>query len=172
MKPLSLVIAVSACYWLAGQGVRALPLRVNQTESFALGYYVQSELPALRRGMLVFACAPQAQIAATHVRDIHLPAGDCPDGRAPVLKEVVAIAGDAVRVNARGMWVNGLLVPRSRPLAKTHDGSVPVLPPPTVLQAGEAYLFSPHPKSFDSRYLGALRPFALARPLWTWAPPT
>jgi conjugative transfer signal peptidase TraF len=89
--------------------------------------------------------------------------------RASLLKIVVGLPGDDVRVDAAGVSINGRSfgpVPaadrRGRPLA------------PFVLSrhllAGEAFVATPTPGSFDSRYFGpiSLSSMVVARPLWTY----
>ena len=48
--------------------------------------------------------------------------GACRDGAAPLLKPVVASAGDAVELSARGISVNGVLLPNTAPLSKDTKG--------------------------------------------------
>jgi conjugative transfer signal peptidase TraF len=89
-----------------------------------------------------------------------------------MIKPVAAIPGDLVTVTARGIAVNGEPVADSGPLEKASAG--PALRPIPAgvysVPAGAVWLLSGHdPRSFDSRYFGAV-PAAniqgLARPVW------
>jgi conjugative transfer signal peptidase TraF len=97
----------------------------------------------------------------------------CPDGGEPLLKPIVARAGDLVEVTVRGIHVNGRLIPNTqarhqdsagRPLSPWSVGSYRVMPG-TVWVAS-----SYHPRSFDSRFFGPVHLSNInnrLRPLWT-----
>jgi conjugative transfer signal peptidase TraF len=85
--------------------------------------------------------------------------GICQDGAAPMLKPVVADAGDLVEVSALGITVNGRLLPNTaprstdslgRPLAHFPFGKYSV--PPGFVWVASQY----NPRSFDSRYYGPI----------------
>jgi conjugative transfer signal peptidase TraF len=86
-------------------------------------------------------------------------AGTCPDGGSPLMKPVVARAGDSVQVSARGLSVNGKAVPNSAPLPKDTAGR-PLTSWPVGtyrVQPGTVWVVSDyHPRSFDSRYFGPI----------------
>ena len=89
----------------------------------------------------------------------YTPHGTCPEGLAPLLKPVVAKAGDLVVITDKGLAVNGkpLLTEairehdsKGRPLPAMKPGSYPV--PEKALWVISTY----HPRSLDSRYYGAI----------------
>jgi conjugative transfer signal peptidase TraF len=84
-------------------------------------------------------------------------AGNCPDGGSPLMKPVVARAGDSVQVSVRGISVNGKGIPNSAPLRRDTAGR-PLTPWPFgtyVVEPGTVWVVSDyHPRSFDSRYFG------------------
>jgi conjugative transfer signal peptidase TraF len=88
------------------------------------------------------------------------------------VKPVIAVAGDLVTVTPQGITVDGQLVANTAPLAEDEAGR-PLHPIPIGnyrLAPGEMWLLSGHdPRSFDSRYFGAV-PAAnvtgVASPLW------
>jgi conjugative transfer signal peptidase TraF len=89
-----------------------------------------------------------------------------------MIKPVAAIPGDLVTVTARGIAVNGEPVADSGPLEKDSAGRAlrPIAAGVYSVPAGAVWLLSGHdPRSFDSRYFGAV-PAAniqgLARPVW------
>ena len=143
-------------------------LRVNTTGSLPLGLYITTEKPA----NLVEFC-PAEPFASLAIRRGYRARGSCPDGAMPLLKPIVARAGDIVDFSARGMAVNGRLLPNTAPLALDSRG----LPLPQWpfgyyrIAPGTVWLASSYsPKSFDSRYFGPLPVTAIRsclRPLIT-----
>src|ERR1019366_407707 len=88
-----------------------------------------------------------------------------PQGVAAIIKVIVAEPEETVGVHACGIVVDGRLLENSRPYPLApHDQRGRI---DRRLGAGEAYLWSPHPRSDDSRYWGPYRPLATAHPLAT-----
>ena len=86
--------------------------------------------------------------------------GICPDGASPMIKPIVAQAGDTVEVSANGITVNGMLLhntsprtidSRGRPLTPWRFGTYSV--PPGFVWVASQY----NTLSFDSRYYGPIR---------------
>ena len=85
--------------------------------------------------------------------------GKCPDGHAPLLKPIVAQAGDTVKVQPTGIFVNGTRLAKSqqytidslhRPLPRYPAGTYTVQP-------GTVWVISSYSStSFDSRYYGPI----------------
>ncbi len=85
--------------------------------------------------------------------------GICPDGASPMLKPIVAHAGDTVEVSAHGIAVNGILLHNTAP--RTRDTQGRILTPwgfgryhvtPGFVWVASQY----NPLSFDSRYFGPI----------------
>ena len=146
-------------------------------DSLPPGLYLL-HVPRRPRSHLVLAllCLPRPLARLGRERG-YLAFGLCPGGAAAVLKPVVAQAGDRVVIDARGVEVNGRLLPNSRPVARDHLGR-----PLTVratgafdVPAGEILAVSSYrPDSWDGRYWGLLptssirawaKPLVLAEPL-------
>jgi conjugative transfer signal peptidase TraF len=128
-------------------------LRINTSPSLPVGLYVVTTNGSAN---LVEFCPAEPFASLSLVRD-YRDAGSCRDGGAPLLKPVVAKAGDIVELSGRGISVNGLLLPNTAPLSKDTRGRPltawlfgrhPVTPG-TVWVAS-----SYHSRSFDSRYFG------------------
>jgi conjugative transfer signal peptidase TraF len=91
----------------------------------------------------------------------------------PLLKRVVALAGDVVSVSSSGVTVNGKLVPNSAPLSHDEAGRPLAMAQLDHFRLGteQAFLMGVTPTSWDSRYFG---PVSLARctgsfvPVLTW----
>jgi conjugative transfer signal peptidase TraF len=102
----------------------------------------------------------------------YIASGVCPGGYEPLLKPVAAIAGDVVSVNAAGIAVNGNPVADTVALAQDSAGrALQALPLGLYrVSPGEVWVLSDHdPRSFDSRYFGAVpaaKIAGIARQLW------
>ncbi|MGH9663690.1 MAG: conjugative transfer signal peptidase TraF [Bryobacteraceae bacterium] len=135
-------------------------LRINTSPSLPLGLYFTS---VDNNANLIEFCPAEPFARLAIVRG-YRDAGACRDGAAPLLKPVVAKAGDVVDLSARGISVNGVLLPNTAPLSKDTKGrpleAWPlgryVVAPQTVWVAS-----SYHPRSFDSRYFGPLSTAAI-----------
>jgi conjugative transfer signal peptidase TraF len=135
-------------------------LRINTSPSLPVGLYITT---ANVRANLVEFC-PAEPFASFSIARGYRDRGACGDGAAPLLKPVVASAGDVVDLSARGISVNGVLLPNTAPLSKDSK-SRPltawifghyVVAPGTVWVAS-----SYHPRSFDSRYFGPVSTSAI-----------
>jgi len=84
----------------------------------------------------------------------------CGDGYAPMLKPIVARAGDIVSIGDAGVSVNGRLLPNSKQVSKDGRGRLLPLVPHGLytVEPGTAWVVSSYNRySFDSRYFGAIR---------------
>jgi conjugative transfer signal peptidase TraF len=144
-------------------------VRLNASPSLPVGLYVTSNRP---EATLVEFC-PAEPFGSFAISRGYRDAGACRDGATPLMKPVVAIAGDVVELSATGIAVNGSLLantaPRNadslgRPLTSWPFGRY-VVALHTVWVAS-----SHHPRSFDSRYFGPIPTSAIrdhVRPLLT-----
>jgi conjugative transfer signal peptidase TraF len=106
-----LVIAVIASSILFGNR-----LIVNRTHSLPVGLYYWSDVP-IKKGSIVL-CKPDH---STPLEQLGLERGY--EARAlPLLKRVVALAGDLVSVSSSGVSVNGDLLANSAPLSHDEAG--------------------------------------------------
>ena len=130
-----------------------LGIRINASPSLPFGIYRVDEAGTSN---LVEFCPPPPFGKFANFRG-YRHAGTCPDGGAPLLKPVVARAGDTVSTSAEGVQVNGRLLPNSAPRTKDTAGR-PLVPwrfGTWVVEPGTLWaLSSYHPRSFDSRYFG------------------
>jgi conjugative transfer signal peptidase TraF len=130
--------------------------RINMTPSEPLGVW---RIVTLRRhpavGDLVFICPPDIEAMRAAQSRGYLRSGLCPGGFAPLIKTVIATAGQSVEIGSH-LRVNGVLVASSaiakadgkgRPLSPFAGGTVP---------ADTVFLHSSFVGSYDSRYFGPL----------------
>ncbi|MGE0105816.1 MAG: S26 family signal peptidase [Thiomonas sp.] len=139
--------------------------RLNLTESEPLGWYRLHPLDVgetIPREAKIELCPPAW--VTPRAFPFYL-AGDCPGGGMPMLKTVVAIPGDHVVVNLRGVWINGREVPNSGQLLRS--GKYPWLQLPhqqgsLTLGSRQYWVYGSGAtpalaaQSFDSRYWGPI----------------
>jgi conjugative transfer signal peptidase TraF len=130
---------------------------LNLTGSIPTGFYRVVDWP-VTRGSIVLVCLPKAAADFGRMRG-YIPAGSCEDGSAPVGKEVVAMGGDTIQVDDRGVAVNGRIVLKSAPLERDSKGrSLPRLRTSGhVVSSDKIWLVSSYSeRSYDSRYYGGV----------------
>ncbi|WP_026187667.1 conjugative transfer signal peptidase TraF [Ensifer sp. BR816] len=147
--------------------------RINLTPSEPLGLWKIAPLdrpPDI--GDLVFVCPPdRADMWEAKARG-YLRPGLCPGRVAPLIKSIVAVAGQRVDI-AEAVTVDGRVVPASALASK--DGRGRSLEPFSggVVSRGQVFLHSSFAGSFDSRYFGPVPTsgvLGLAREVLTYAP--
>ena len=144
-------------------------LRINASPSLPVGLYMTTSRPEAN---LAEFC-PAEPFASLAISRGYRDRGACRDGATPLLKPVVARAGDVVEVSEQGIAVNGRLLPNTaarsadtygRPLQPWPDGRY-IVAPETVWLAS-----SYEARSFDSRYFGPIPTSSIrdrVRPLLT-----
>jgi conjugative transfer signal peptidase TraF len=104
----------------------------------------------------------------------YLSDGWCASHLEVMFKPVAAVAGDVVDVDARGVSVNGGLLLRSAALKRDAAGRPLTAVPDGIYHVPPGYVWmisSYSPRSFDSRYFGALAVSQLrgrVQPLMIW----
>lgn len=147
--------------------------RINLTPSEPLGLWriIPLHRPAAVDDLL-FICPPEtAAMRAARARG-YFRSGSCPGGIAPLIKTVIAVAGQRVEIGV-SVSVDGRQVSSSslarrdgkgRPLARFPSGIVP---------PGYVFLHSAFPGSYDSRYFGPVPAsgiLGLAQEVFTYVP--
>jgi conjugative transfer signal peptidase TraF len=151
------VLAVPAVTTFAAFVIFGSDVRVNLTPSMPLGIYRLEAIPSsgFVRGMFVVACAP-AEAGNLGRRRGYLGRGPCPGDTEPLLKVVAAVPGDDVAVSARGVVINGCVLPNSVPLALDRSRRRLTAWPSGRyhLAPNQLWLYADNPRSWDSRYWG------------------
>jgi len=143
--------------------------RINTSYSLPLGIYVRTDDS---HAELIEFCPVQPFAEESKERGYRTRGSACPDGAVPILKPVVAVAGDQVALSADGMRVNGRLLPKTAPLFR--DGAGRSLHPwpfgSYVVEQATVWVASTYNRgSYDSRYMGPIKTAqirARLRPLW------
>jgi conjugative transfer signal peptidase TraF len=144
-------VAFTAPFFIAG----TMGIRINASTSLPLGLY--TETPDFRAPLIEFC--PQEPYGSFAAGRGYRSLGNCPDGAAPLMKPVVAKAGDVVDVSSLGITVNGVLLPNTAPKDQDSKGR-PMQPWPFGqyrVPSGFVWVASSYnPWSLDSRYFGPL----------------
>ena len=155
--------ALAAC--IAGM----LGVRLNLTASVPIGLYLTSSSPKARFAEF---CPPEPFGSMSVNRGYRRRSAGCPDHGEPLLKPIIARAGDLVEVTSDGIRVNGSPIPSTRALPE-DSACRPLSPWPIGLYhvgPGSVWVASSYnPRSFDSRYFGPIRLTDIKsrlRPLW------
>jgi conjugative transfer signal peptidase TraF len=147
--------------------------RLNMTRSYPLGLWrIEASARGYRAGDVVFICPPSGEAFDLARERGYLPRGLCPGGTGPLIKEIVAVAGQMVSIGG-SVTIDGVALADS--IVGQHDVEGRALPPAAggVVPAGYVFLHSAFSGSFDSRYFGPVPAsgiLGLARPVFTLAP--
>ena len=134
-----------------------LGFRFISTSSVPKGLWWVHAGPA-KRGSYVLVCLPP-RVALEGRRAGYLFSGFCPGRVLPVMKRVIALAGDRVTVSRTGLSVNGRAIigsarlsrdSRGRPIMTTVVASTYRVAPNVIWLLGDWF------KSWDSRYYGGV----------------
>ena len=168
-RPRARSIIASAMIGISALGLSEFappgPLLVwNASASAPLGFYWISRDQAVSRGDLVLAALPEAARRLAAERD-YLPAG------VPVVKRVVAFAGDVVCADSGIVVINDRVAAQTLPMDR-RDRPLPAWSGCRALDDSEVFLLMEDVRdSFDSRYFGPIEATAIIGrlvPLWTW----
>lgn len=151
-----------------------LGLRINTTPSEPVGLWriVPISPSSVRAGMTVFVCPPHNERMLEALRRGYLRRGLCPGGFGPLIKTIVAVAGQRIKVTDH-LTVNGTDLVGSRIVDKDGQGRSLVPDTTGTVPPGSIYLYSAFPGSWDSRYFGPIPMsgvIGMAQEVWTYAP--
>lgn len=149
-----------------------LPYHVNFTDSLPRGIYRETK-EELKRGALVVECLP-SNLARLGMERGWLMRGSCPTQTAPILKRIVAMAGDTVELGEQYVAVNGEVLLNTASLRlDSHGREIPRIARGSYrLEAGQLFLLADNKTSWDNRYTGPASMkdiIATAQPVWTEA---
>ena len=74
-----------------------------------------------------------------------------------LLKKIAATAGELVNTNREGVHINGISIKNTKVFEfGSHQERLNFTPMNRILEKNEIFVVGEHPKSFDSRYFGAI----------------
>lgn len=161
-----------ACVAILAAGAAA-GFRINMTPSEPLGLWRIRPLErAVAVGDLVFICPPEtSQFEEARSRG-YLRRGLCLTGDAPLIKMVIATEGQRIEIGA-DVRIDGLRIPQTGVVRTDGKGRALRPGPGGIVPAGDVFLYSPYPASWDSRYFGPIPTsgvLGLAQEVLTYAP--
>lgn len=163
---LTILAVVAGMAFVAG-------LRVNLTPSYPLGLWrIEPLARPVALGDRIFICPPQVAVFELARERGYLGRGLCPGWFSPLIKTVVAIAGQHVDIDG-DIAVDGIRLAHSS--VRPADGEGRALAPDLggIVPSGRLFLYSEFAGSYDSRYFGpipATGVLGLARPLLVFDP--
>src|SRR5262245_4564935 len=114
-----LLVAVLAVFGMFVTAAVCAGLRINTSYSLPLGIYIRTTDPNAR---LIEFCPVEPFATESSERRYRTHGTACADGAVPLLKPVVATAGDRIVLSRAGMRVNGRLLPKTAPLTRDWAG--------------------------------------------------
>ncbi|EBM5962850.1 TPA: conjugative transfer signal peptidase TraF [Salmonella enterica subsp. enterica serovar 16:l,v:-] len=147
-------------------------LRINTTKSIPVGLYkISPKVP--EKGDYVIFCPPEKAIFSMAQNRGYIGSGFCPGGYGEMMKKILAAKGDEVAFRADGVYVNGKLLPYSKPFSVDPGGrELPAIREVYTLGKTELLLMTDRsPSSFDGRYFGAVTTsqiISTVLPVFTW----
>lgn len=160
------LLAFAGAGWFGG-------LRINLTPSESLGLWRIAWMDRpVGNGDLVFICPPPTALFQDALERGYLRSGLCPGGFAPLIKTVVAGAGQRVEIRA-DVIIDGH--PLAHSTVRKSDGAGRAVEPFSggMVPPGFIFLHSSFASSYDSRYFGPVPVqgvLGLARPLLVFDP--
>ena len=148
-------------------------IRINTSGSIPYGIYKTTDR-SLKKGDFVLFCPPPEPVFSMARDRDYLAGGLCPGGYGYMIKEVSGIAGDIIAIDSDGVFVNGRLLPKSKPFPADPSGRpLPQLRIDSYrLDRSQVLLMSGFCRlSFDGRYFGPIdqsRIKAVIQPIITW----
>jgi conjugative transfer signal peptidase TraF len=152
-RALRILLACVIMLVLMFQLFGSVGFRINTSPSLPMGFYMTTSDPAAN---LVEFCPPEPYARLAIIRG-YRAGGNCQDGAAPLLKPLIAEAGDLVETSSRGIAVNGKLIANTAPASVDSKGRplVPWSAGRTMVKPGTFWAASSYnSRSFDSRYFG------------------
>lgn len=174
MKKLCIIaITTIACLTIVTVTASLAGIRINTTGSYPRGIYWMTSEP-IAKGALVIFCPTDTAVFRQAKERGYIDAGFCPGGTGYMIKKIMAAANDRVEMTTAGVFVNGVLVPNSKPMDKDLEGKPlsPVKADIAALDDHSVLLMSDYsPKSFDGRYFGLMdksQIISVIRPILIW----
>ncbi|VEB33713.1 conjugative transfer signal peptidase TraF [Legionella cherrii] len=159
MKKLSILIAIVLISLIAaGALFHAMGFRINLTESIPIGLYRITSAAPIKNASVIFCPDDRESFRLARNRGYIDHGLNC-GGYGYLMKKVVAVSGDTLSVTNKGVFVNHMLIPYSKP--KLQDGLNRALPQLQVtnypLQKDEVMTMTSQSEwSFDGRYYGLI----------------
>ena len=133
-------------------------ININDTPSMPMGLYRRMASATVHRGDIVSVCLPRP-IARVGLQAGYLMKGACPSGAIAVLKKVIAVPHDTVRLTRQAIIVNGRAYFAPQQSQDDYGHAIKKWGPLGTYKNTHAYwLYGGNApmKSWDSRYYGGV----------------
>jgi len=133
-----------------------LGYRINLSESYPKGIYKTIPKQTIEYGDFVMFCPQDSPLMQEALKRQYILRGQCRGGFYPLLKKVVALEGDNVKINDY-VYINGKKQKKSKLYNKDPKGNLLPRSNETNITIAKGYMFllsDYHELSFDSRYIG------------------
>lgn len=142
----------------------------NMTDSLPIGVYLRKN-KQLEAEDIVKICPPDNEVVQLARERLYISAGFCPGRNEALIKKVLALPGDEVRVEPEGLYINGRIVENTAILfADSQHRAMPYEVTTYQIKPGQIFIYSDYnDKSFDSRYFGPVdsKGAMVLTPIWT-----
>lgn len=149
------ILSCSAFIFILAISVYFFDIQINTTSSVPIGIYtLDRNKEKLGNSKTILFCLNNEYTTIARTRG-YLPVGKCKNGLSPIGKHIVASANDFVETTKEGIYVNGNLLPNTRPMP--YDGNrlkLTYSKIKRILNKDEFLVASLKKDSFDSRYYG------------------
>lgn len=128
----------------------ACGVRFNTTVSMPRGIY-QLDKGVPQKGDTVAFCLSDRQARFAHAQG-YIQQGSCANGVQPLVKIIGGIEGDVIILNSNTVQIGNTILPTygkdqlGRSLIQELQAG--------VIPQGQAFVYTPHERSYDSRYFG------------------
>ena len=131
---------------------------LNVTESYPRGIYIKKAV-AEKKGDLIVFC-PNIENEVVQIaknENIFPPSNTCPGQLPPMLKRIVGVPKDQIKITTNGIKVNGSLIKNSKIKYPYFQKNV-FVGDNFTLKKNEYWVMSEYsPNSLDSRYMGPIQ---------------
>jgi conjugative transfer signal peptidase TraF len=172
-KSLKAVITAGCCLTACVAIAILAGVRINTTNSYPRGIYLMTSAPIEKGSLVIFCPVDNTTFRQARQRG-YIGAGFCPGGYGYMIKKILAAKNDNVEISALGVFVNGALLPNSKPMDRDLQGrSLSYIRTNIAsLDDNSILLMSDYSaKSFDARYFGVIDKsniISSIRLVWTW----
>ncbi len=174
MRKLCMIVMMAmGCLTVFAVSASLAGIRINTTGSYPRGIYWMTNDP-ITKGSLVIFCPTDSAVFHMAKERGYINAGFCPGSTGYMIKKILATNHDRVEMTTAGVFVNGRLLPNSKPMDMDLEGQPlsPIRVNITALDEHSVLLMSDYsPKSFDGRYFGLIEEsqiIGVVRPILTW----
>ena len=149
------ILSCSTIIFIITLCVYQFDIQINTTSSIPIGIYtLDRNKGILGNNKTILFCISNEYVEIAKTRG-YLPVGKCKNGLSPIGKTIVASENDFVEITNDGIYVNGKLLPKTKPVPYDKNRrKLTYSKIKRILNKDEFLVASLKKDSFDSRYYG------------------